>query len=177
MSDRWLNRSLVACLVLALMPGAAQAARQATQTAAPDPSLVRVFIQTDDGGHPDELAARQESVKDLAAALASNKKLLAIVDDEEKADVVIEVIGREVTVPKVVLGIGARPGQPPGTNAPARAVALRVELTWSRQSVALVNKNKPLESQRGWRSAAEDLGNQIEKWIAERRAEIVRGRS
>ena len=48
----------------------------------PDPNLVRIFVQTDDSGEATELASRQQSVKDLASALASKKKALTVVEDE-----------------------------------------------------------------------------------------------
>ena len=139
-----------------------------------DPALVRVYLHTDDGGHPDELKARQESVKHLAESLAKQKKLLALVESEEQADVSVEVVERRVTVPKLVVGVGARPGQPPA--APARAVQLLVRLTHRRVSEPLANKNSPLESSRGWVSAADDVAKQIESWIKDNRARIIDGR-
>lgn len=142
----------------------------------PNPSLVRVFVQTDDRGEARELAARRESVRDVAAALAGKKKSIVVVDDEEKADVVVEILERGVTVPKVVIGIGARPGQPPGMTGPLRVVVLRATLTFDDEPIAFVNKNKPAETGRGWKSAAEDLGAQMEKWIAANRGEILRKR-
>src|SRR6186713_2022033 len=72
---------------------------------------VRVFVQTDDSGVAEELAARRTSVKDLSEALASHKKLFVVVDDEDKSEIQIEVLGRGLTVPKVVLGLGPRPGE------------------------------------------------------------------
>ena len=41
--------------------------------------------------------------------IASKKKSLALVDAEEKADVVLTIDDRALTVPKIVFGIGARP--------------------------------------------------------------------
>jgi len=149
---------------------------QATQGAQADPALVRVFVHTDDGGDPVELAARRESVKDLTAALAARKKTIAIVTDEDLADLAIEVIDRSLTVPRVVFGVGARPGQPPGGDAPMRAVVLRVELTWADEPFEFKNKNTVAETRPGWKSAADDLAKQIDKWIAERRNEILRRR-
>jgi hypothetical protein len=66
-------------------------------------------------------------MKHLIAALAK-KKPLAIVDDEDKADVVVEVIDRGLTVPRVAFGSstmtgGGTPGPAP---PPTRVVHLRV---------------------------------------------------
>jgi hypothetical protein len=150
---------------------------QATQRALPHPALVRVFVHTDDDGDPSELAARRESVKDLSDALAEKKKTIAIVTDEDAADLAIEVRDRSLTVPRVVFGVGARPGQPPGGDAPMRAVVLRVVLIWAGEPFEFRNKNTVAETRPGWKSAADDLAKQIDKWIAERRNEILRRRS
>jgi hypothetical protein len=142
-----------------------------------DPRLIRVFLTTDDFGHPEELAGRRESVKHLSEALAKQKKLLALVDKEELADLTVEVKGRNTDLPKVVVGIGARPGQPPApAGTPARTVHLTVGLDWKHGDAELTNKNKPLESQRGWTSAAEDLAKQIERWITEHRQRLIDAR-
>jgi hypothetical protein len=135
-----------------------------TQRSAP----ARVFVHTEPGGEASELAARQQSVKDLTAALAGKKKVVAIVETQDDAEIVIEVLDRGVTIPRVVIGMGARPGQPPGHNAPVRTVVLRVELKKGEDAVVFKNKNTPFESPGGWKSAADDLAKQIEKWIADR---------
>lgn len=142
-----------------------------------DPRLIRVFLTTADFGHPDDLADKRESVKHLSDALAKQKKLLVIVDKEELADLTVEVKDRSTDLPKVVVGIGARPGEPPGPpGAPARTVHLRVGLDWKHGDDELMNKNKPLESQRGWASAAEDIAKQIERWITEHRQRLLDAR-
>lgn len=143
-----------------------------------DPALIRVFVHTEDSGHPSELAARQQSVKDLTAALAGKKKVLAIVPQEESADVVVEVRGLSVTVPKVAFGIPARPGEPAGGAAMARKVQLAVGVRPppALDGEAFKNKNSPLESPLGWKQAADDIAKQIEKWIADRRAAIIAAR-
>ena len=128
----------------------------------PDPNLVRIFVQTDDSGEASELAARQQSVKDLASALASKKKALAVVEDEAVADLTVEVLSRGLVVPKVVIGISPRPGEPAGMAAPTRTVVLRVRLTLAGEPVEFTNKNKPQELPDGWKRAADDIGNQIE---------------
>ena len=150
---------------------------QTSQAAQTNPGLIRVIVHTDDGGDPAERAARRESVKDLTDALADRKKTIAIVTDEDLADLAIEVLDRSLTVPRVVFGVGARPGQPPGGTAPMRAVVLRVELTWASEPFEFRNKNTVAETRPGWKSAADDLAKQIDKWIAERRTEILRRRS
>ena len=139
------------------------------------PQPVRVFIQTDAVGDPDELAARRVSVKDLAASLAAKRKTAEIVANEDRADIVVDVLSRGLMVPKVVIGLGGlgglgpRPGQPATSSGPVRTAVLRVRLTIDDNSVVFTNKNKPAESVRGWKSAADDIGDQIEAWIAKRR--------
>lgn len=166
-------------LVVALVSAGASSLSPAPQSSSspqPNPSLVRVFVQTDDSGEGHELAARRESVRDLAAALAGKKKSIAVVDDEDKADLIVEILDRGVTVPRVVIGIGARPGEPTGMAGPVRVVVLRARLTFREESITFTNKNKPAENSRGWKSAADDIGNQVDKWIRDRRAEILRAR-
>jgi len=164
----------VLTLAVALLGVGAQA-----PTAAPDPSLVRVFVRTDDMGEPRELAARRESVRDLSAALASRKKSLVIVYTRNAADVVLDVLDRGVTVPKVVIGLGARSGDPttiPGMAQPARQAVLRVAMTAGAEPMIFTNKNKPNDSSRGWKSAADDVVNQVDKWVKARREEIIKRR-
>jgi hypothetical protein len=162
--------TLVTTLALATAPtGPAQEPQ-------PDPKLVRVWITTDAGGHPEELAARQESLKHLTAAMAKRQKLVALVDQEDLADVSLDVRERRVDVPRFVIGLGSRPGDPPGASAPARTAQLLVRLEWQDERVDLKNKNKPLESQLGWSSAADDIAKQIEKWISDRRQRILDAR-
>ena len=140
-----------------------------------DPALIRVYIE-EAVGSPDD----QQSGKDLAAALAGRKKLITIVDDEDKADVVIEVDDRTTVVPKIVIGLGPRPGQPsnPAATGPSREVRLRVNATLSHadESREIANKNRANDNPGGWRSAAEDIAKQIEKWLNERRAKILAAR-
>jgi hypothetical protein len=170
---RYAGSTVPAILLAALVLG--QSAPP-DRTAPANPALVRVFVHTEDGGHPEELAARRESVKHLADALADRRKTVAIVADDDLADVDIEILGRGLTVPRVVFGIGARPGQPPGGDAPMRAVVLRVKLTWAGDPFEFRNRNTVAETQQGWERAAGDLAKQIEKWIGERRAAILEGR-
>jgi hypothetical protein len=140
-----------------------------------DPALIRVHVRTVATGDATDLSARRESVKDLAGALGTKKKTLAVVDDEDQADVVVDVSYRGVTVPKVVVGIGPRPGQPSEPGAPlARNVHLRVVvLARGDESAEIKNENRALESSGGWKSAADDIAKQVEKWIASRRARII----
>lgn len=160
---------IVSCLILSANPSQAGAPQA-------DAKLIRVYIHTGDGGHPTELGGRRESAKDLANWLADKKKDLVIVKDEDLADVVLEVMERSLTTPKVVFGIAGRPGQPLG--APARVVHLSVklELTHDADSVDFKNKNAPLDSGGGWKSAADDIAKQVHKWITDRRAEILAAR-
>jgi hypothetical protein len=88
-----------------------------------------------------------------------------VVTKEDAADLDVEVIIRGLTVPKFVIGIGARPGDPPGGNAPLKVAVLRVRLTRGEVATDFTNKNKPGDTPRGWKSAADDIVDQIEKWI------------
>ena len=149
----------------------------------PDPRLIRVHVLTAEGGHADELAARRVSLEHLAVALAGQKKgtVLAVVDAESKADVVVDVIQRSTTVPKVVFGLGpSRSGgaSSPSMNPPTRHAVLHVTLQMAAGSdrVEFKNKNRVVESEQGWKSAAGDIAKQIEKWTADRRSEIIKAR-
>jgi hypothetical protein len=156
---------MTAVFVLALAAVAASPAWSPAQTPAKAP--LRVFVQTDEIGG--DLTARQASVTDLTAVLSTKKKLFLVVDDEEKAEVIVDILDRTVDTPKIVIGIGARPGMPPGSAvSPARAVRLRASVKYGEQTEILANKNSPLENQRGWKSAAEDLATQIERWVTAR---------
>jgi hypothetical protein len=158
--------ALVVALCLSLPP---VDARQS------DPALIRVYIE-EAVGFPEA----QQSGKDLAAALAGRKKLITIVDDEDKADVVIEIDERTTVVPKIVIGLGPRPGQPsnPAAMGPSREVRLRVKATLSHadESREITNKNRANDNPGGWRSAAEDVAKQLEKWLNERRAKTLAAR-
>lgn len=149
----------------------------------PDPRLIRVHVLTADGGHPDELAARRVSLDQLAASLAGQKKgaSLVVVDAQSRADIVVDVIQRSITVPKVVFGLGpSRSGgaSSPSMNPPTRHAVLHVTLHMAAGSdrVEFKNKNRVIESEQGWKSAAGDIAKQIEKWIADRRSEIIKAR-
>lgn len=150
----------MATLVIGLWASAGFLLPQATTA-----RVVRVFVQTDDGGEPSELAARQASAKDLSAALASKKKTLRVVEDEDSADIVIDVVDRALTIPKVVFGLGARPGEPSAIG-PTKTAVLRVRLTSATGlGTDFTNKNKAADNPRGWKSAAEDIADQIDKWV------------
>lgn len=149
--------------------------------AQPDPRLIRVYVHTAEGGHPDELAARRLSLDHLSAALAAQKKgkSLTVVDAESKADVVVDVLQRSVTVPKVVFGlVPSRSGgaSSPSMNPQVRHAVLHVTLHMAAGSdrVEFKNKNRAAESENGWKSAAGDIAKQIEKWTADRRSEIIK---
>ena len=148
----------------------------AGQTPAMQQKIVRVFVETNDQGDPAEVADRRTSVKDLAAALGSKKKAFAVVEDVDKADLSIEVIERAYNVPKVVFGLGARPGQSTIGTAPVRTAELRVRVAVvpGELAVSLKNKNRAADNPRGWKSAADDLADQIEKWVLEHR-DLFRG--
>ena len=152
--------------------------------AQPDPSPVRVQVTTGEGGVPEELAARRESVTQLVAAIRANKKsgLLIATQSDEPVDIVIEVQDRGLTVPKVVMGLSGGTGSPMGRTLPearpVRVVQLRVTVTMTREGVPveIKNKNRASETESGWKSAAEDVAKQVDKWIAEHRAAIIEAR-
>jgi hypothetical protein len=161
----------VLCLLILQSAGVSQA----------DPALIRVYIDTrTHAGDVGGLAERQQSGKDLATALAGKKKLVTIVDDEDKADVVLEVQDRMVTVPKIVIGIGPRPGQPtdPATTLPVQQAQLRVSVSLAHadESIEIKNKNRANDHPGGWKSAAEDIAKQVEKWVTDRRSTILAAR-
>ena len=153
---------------------AAESVRVPVMSTTQAPKPVRVFVQTDDSGIAEELSARRTSVKDLSEALASHKKLFVVVDDEDKSEMQVEVMGRGLTVPKVVFGIGTRPGESGIGNAPTKNAELRIRVTVTSSDLRadLKNKNKANDNPRGWKSAADDLANQLDKWVLEHRTEI-----
>lgn len=161
------SRFVIAALLALSLP-----ANVSQRPATPLPAI-SVFVQTDDGGDAGELAARKTSVKDLAASLAAKKKTLNVVDDEDKALIVVEVVGRALTIPRVMIGLGPRPGES-GAVGPTKTGVLRVRLTVGEYAVDFANKNKAFDNPRGWKSAADDLADQIDKWLLEHRAEIIR---
>ena len=141
-------------------------------TAAAGPAVLRVYVRLppDDPSAPEtptELEDLQHAVTDVSAALADRKKTFAVVDAVDKADVVVELIGRSVTVPKIVFAPAAPMGQPgmPGPTTPARAVHLRVRATYRGATGEFANKNQALESTGGAKSAAEDLAKQLDLWV------------
>ena len=156
---------MTSLVLLAFVALGAATATAPPQTPAKAP--LRVFVATDELGG--DLAARRTSVTDLAASLATKKKLFVIVESEDKAEVLVDVLDRTVDTPKVVIGLGARPGQPPGPAAgPARTVRLRASVKYTGETTILTNKNSPLENNRGWKAAADDLAKHIETWITAR---------
>ena len=149
----------------------------------PDPKLIRVHVQTDEGGDPIELEARRDSVKHLVSAVAGRKKVMvSVADGADNVDVYVKVEERGVTVPKVVIGLSGGMGSPggrPGPGAqPVRIAQLRVtfQIAGNNDSFGVANKNRVNENDSGWKSAADDIVKQLEKWIAEHRAAILDAR-
>lgn len=139
---------------------------QASKPAAP--ALPLVFVTTSDQGGTQDVKGRQESVKDLRAALGDKKKHLVVVDHEDRADLVVQIIERTTTIPKVVF----TPMQPgvtgPASTGPSRAVHLRVTIVrGSSDPVEFTNKGTAIESRGGWNAAADDIAKQIDKWIVD----------
>jgi hypothetical protein len=161
-------RALVIAIVLA---GAAQ-----SPVSMPDPNLIRISLRATIGElTPDEAGTRQ-SVKDISSALAGKKKTLTVVDDPHDADVEVQIVSRSVVTPKVLIGLGPRSGEPMSVSTPQRSVVLRVTVTSGDQKLEFANKNKPVDMPEGWKSAAGDLANQIDKWVAAHRDEIIKRR-
>jgi hypothetical protein len=153
---------------------------QSTGAAPETATLVRVYAHTDDAGDISDRDARRQSLKDLRAALNDKKKDLVLVKTEDEADVLVEVVDRTTTIPKVVFGPVVSPSQPSrgtGAASPIRAVHLRVTLTYLGDPVIFTNKAALIESTGGWRSAAEDIAKQVDKWIVDHRAEILARRN
>lgn len=153
--------SMPVCVIafLALVTGAPVAR---TQTKA----LPRLYVFTDQSPGDGFLKDREESVKDLRQIFGGRKKVLTVTDEEDKADVVIEVLERTTTVPKVSIGVGPRTSTgAPGMSVPSRAVHLRVRATRGETTVEFTNKTTPLVNAQGWTAAADDVARQIEKWL------------
>ena len=170
---------MIVALLLSITLGAGQAP---TATPQPDPKLIRVHVHTDEGGDPIELEARRDSIKHLAVAIAGKKKAMVAVSSLSDADVFVEVEGRGVTVPKVVIGLSGGMGSPGGRPGPVpqpvRIAQLRVtfQIAGDTDSSPIANKNRVNENESGWKSAAEDVVKQLEKWINERREAILEAR-
>ena len=172
---------MIVALLLSFALGAGPQVPAATPQL--DPKLIRVHVQTDDGGDASELAARRDSVKHLLASIAGKKKAgIVVADAEDGADVVVEVEQRGVTIPKVVIGLSGGMGSPSGRPSPAtqqvRVVKLGVTVAIARDGdpSEITNKNRPNETESGWKSAADDVAKQIEKWIADHREAIIEAR-
>ena len=159
------RRSAIVAVVL--LSAIARVAPGHAAQKAPAPSPTRVYVFTDPTGDAADLRDRQQSVKDLRTALSRKKKTMTIVDDDDRAEIRIDVLTRTTEVPK--FHIGFTPAGPPGVagvSGPVRVARLRVKIARpDADPVELVNKNSPSESQGGFISAAEDLASQIEKWI------------
>lgn len=154
-------------MCLLAIAAAAGVTLAASTPQAPAKGPLRVHVTTDQLGG--DLTNRQGSVTDLSTALAAKKKVFVVVEEEDRAEVTVEVLDRTVDTPKVVIGLGARPGYPPNTpTGPSRVVRLRASVKFGAERETLANKNSPVETQRGWKSAAEDLATQIERWITAR---------
>jgi hypothetical protein len=167
MMDRMGTLALAALLAVSVGP-----LRGPVPLAAAAPAIFRVFVHLppDDPSAPEtpaELDDLHHSVADLDSALGDRKKSFVVVDAEDKADVSVEVLGRSVTIPRVVFAPASPMGQPgaPMSASPAKAVHLRVRATFRGGAAEFTNKNQALESTGGWKSAAEDLAKQLDLWV------------
>ncbi|MEO6223390.1 MAG: hypothetical protein ABIP90_09075 [Vicinamibacterales bacterium] len=152
-------------------------------TPQPDPKLIRVLVQTGEVGDPIEVEARRDSVKHLSLAVTGkNKAGVVLVSSESDADVIVNVESRSTTVPKVVIGLSGGMSSPNGRPGPAPTPVKVVKLDATigiareRDTTRLANKNRPKENESGWKSAADDVANQVNKWIADHRAAILQAR-
>ena len=132
------------------------------------PALPLVCVTTSDQGGADDLKGRQASVKDLRAALADKKKHLVVVDQEDRADFVVDVKERTTTTPKILF-TPMEPGVAgPVASGPSRAVHLRVTIVRGASDPEIfTNKGTAIESRGGWKLAADDIAKQIDKWIVD----------
>jgi len=129
-------------------------------------ALPRLYVFTDKSPADGFLKDREQSVKDLRQIFGGRKKVLTVADEEEKADVIVEVVERTTTIPKVSIGIGQPTSMgSPGATMPSRAVHLRVRATRGETTVEFTNKTTPLGNAQGWTAAADDVAKQIEKWL------------
>ena len=135
-------------------------------------SVVRVFVATGEG-IGSEFTELLASVKDLSAALAAKKKTIVLVENSDAADVVIAAIDRAIEVPKVAFGVDVRPGRSTGVSPQIRRAILKVRLSFSDVNLALKNKNIANDNPKGWKSAADDVADQIEKWIKNNHKAII----
>ena len=169
-------------MIIALLLSVSLGATQQPATPAPDPKLIRVHVQTDEGGDPIELEARRDSVKHLSVAVAEKKKAMVVVSSVSDADVFVNVKERGFTVPKVVIGLSGGMGSPSGRPGPAsqpvRIAQLRVtlQIAGDTNPTAIANKNRVNENESGWKSAANDVVKQLEKWIDDHREAIIEAR-
>jgi len=131
--------------------------------------LPRVYVFTEKSEDAAGLKDRQQSVKDLEDVFAGRKKVLLLTKSEDDADVIVEVLERTVTVPKIRIGISPPNSRIPGVDTPMKAVRLKVKVTRGNESLEFINKNMPFENDRGWDSAADDVAKQIEKWMFAKR--------
>ena len=127
--------------------------------------LPSVYVFTDKASDDGALKAREESVKDLKDAFAGRKKVLVLTDNEDRAEVVVEVLERTSTIPKIRIGITPPNSRVPGVDTPMRVVRLKVKVTRGDDKTEFTNKNTPFENDNGWESAAADVAKQIEKWM------------
>jgi hypothetical protein len=151
-------RDTCAILLFAFILAAPLAAAQTT-------ALPRLYIFTETSPDDSFLKEREQSVRDMRDVFASRKKVLTLADDEEHADVVVQVLERTTTIPKVRIGFSPPDPSMPGANMPARTVRLRVRATRGQEKIEFTNKNTPFENDRGWQAAADDVAKQIEKWV------------
>lgn len=141
-----------------------------------DPSPVHVYVQIQTSHFtPDEptsdVGDLKGSVTDLEKALKSRKKTFAVVETPDQADLTIQIESRTTTVPRLVIApaapLAGQPGMPGMQDAatPTRVLHLRVLATYRGTSLEFTNKNQPIDQGGGWKSAAEDVAKQLEKWV------------
>ena len=87
MANTLVFRTLVFWLLIQTQPaqGVIRFGPTGERLSADDPSLIRVYIDSQPGPDVIGFSERQQSGKDLAAALAGKKKLVTIVDEIGRA--------------------------------------------------------------------------------------------
>ncbi len=93
---------------------------------------------------------------------------MIVVDAPESADLLVEVVDRAITTPKLVIGMAPRLGPLPDPAGPSHEVHLHVAMTHGGETAVEFNsKNGLLDSTGGWKSAADDIAKQIDKWVVD----------
>ena len=138
----------------------------ANQQASPDFIRVHVFTASADSSTSSDrqIKEREDSADDLREALqatAGRLEMIQLVEDQDRADVVIEVLSREeqmMSRAPTAGNLGSRRMEP---------VAPRERRVFVRLTVPAVDHTDDIEGldRGGWRRVAENVAVQIDAWI------------